>query len=270
MASLGQELRRERELRAMSLEEIADLTRINLKYLEALENDKLDVLPGTFFVKAVLRAFARCQGIEENDFVNKYHEEIILQQDARDQERRREEYVPFQPKKKRGVLVVLLAAAVFLGLLGAGYVLFLRPSGVNPPVVHRPAAQAAVKSVIPEPILPSEVQAKDRIQEAEIRLELTFTAETWIQVVADGQVLIDGHKGAGQTAACVAKQEFLIRTGNAGGFRYTLNGRPGKPLGAPGEVKTDIRISRDNLAGYLGATETGPAERTSAETQAHG
>jgi len=258
MASLGQELRRERELRAISLEEIASQTRINLKYLQALENDKLDILPGTFFVKGVLRAYAKSLGIEENDFVNKYHEEIIIQQDARDQERRREEHIPFQPKKKRGVLVVFLVVAVFLGLLGAGYVFVLRPGRVKPPVVRRPAAQVAVKPVIPEPGLPSGAQAQDPAQEAELRLELTFTAETWIQVVADGRILIDGLKGAGQTAACVARQEFVIRTGNAGGFSYTLNGRTGKPFGAPGEVKTDIRIGRDNLATYLVATETRP------------
>ena len=86
MASLGQELKRERELRAISLKEISNLTKISVRYLQALEDDKLDLLPGTFFIKGVLRAYSKCIGVDENYFVNKYHEEVIMQEDARSEE----------------------------------------------------------------------------------------------------------------------------------------------------------------------------------------
>ena len=262
MSSLGQELKRERELRAVSLEEIANQTKISLRYLQALENDKLDILPGTFFIKGVLRAYAKCLGINENDCLNKYHEEIIFREDAQEQERRRDEFVPLQPKKRRGLWLALPAAA-FLGLIVlAAYMLIFRPGRVEPPVIRRPAVQVDAKPAVPESDLSPAAQAKDLAAEtAELKLELRFTSETWVQVVADGQILIDGLKGAGQTASCVARQDIIIRTGNAGGIAYTINGRPGKALGAPGEVKTDIRIGRDNLADYLAATEKGPGGR---------
>ena len=257
MASLGQELKRERELRAISLEDIANQTKIGLKYLRALENDDLNLLPGTFFIKGVLRACAKCLGIDENDFLNKYHEEIILQEDAREQERRREEFVPFQPKKKRRVWFIPLAAA-FLGLIAAGYFLVLRPGRVKPPEIRRAAVAPAATAVIPEPAVPPATRAGDLAEGTDLKLELTFASETWIQVVVDGQIRVDGLKQAGQSATFVAQKEFVIRTGNAGGIAYSLNGRPGKPLGAPGEVKTNIRIARDNVAEFVAATEKGP------------
>jgi cytoskeletal protein RodZ len=257
MATLGQELKRERELRTVSLEDIASRTKIGLKYLQALENDRLDLLPGTFFIKGVLRACSKCLGIDENDLLNKYQEEIILQEDAREQERRREEFIPYQPKKKRGVRIVPLAAA-FLGIIVAAYFLFLRPGRVKPPEVRRPAAAPAATTTIPEPEVPAVTKAGDIAEGTDLKLELAFESETWIQVIVDGQIQVDGLKQAGQSAAFAAQKEIIIRTGNAGGVRYTLNGRPGKPLGAPGEVKTNIRIARDNLADYLPATEKSP------------
>ena len=44
--SFGQNLRRERELRGISLHEIAEATKISARFLQALEQDRLDVLPG--------------------------------------------------------------------------------------------------------------------------------------------------------------------------------------------------------------------------------
>ena len=49
MGSFGENLRRERELRGVSLREIADGTKITLRFLQALEEDRVDVLPGGLF-----------------------------------------------------------------------------------------------------------------------------------------------------------------------------------------------------------------------------
>ena len=59
MAALGQALREEREARNISLEEIASATKIVPRYLEALEADHLDQMPGGFFVKGIIRSYAQ-------------------------------------------------------------------------------------------------------------------------------------------------------------------------------------------------------------------
>ncbi len=84
-----------------------------------------------------------------------------------------------------------------------------------------------------------------------LKLDLRFTADTWIQVAADGRIVLDGIQAAGRTASLGADKEFVIQIGNAGGVDYTLNGRPGLPFGASGTVRTDVRINRETASGFL-------------------
>jgi len=263
MASLGEELKRERELRAISLKEIANLTKINIRYLRALEEDKLDLLPGTFFIKGVLRSYSKCIGVDENYFVNKYHEEVLLQQDAQDKERRRREDIPLEPQARRSWLRRSLAF-VFLLLLSALAVVYffvIKPQKDHSPSRRQPAVAPPQEQQIATSTIPPAVHPEGAAQEEELRLELTFLAETWIQVKADGQIQVDGLKKAGERASCAAKTEFILQTGNAGGVSLTINGRPGKPLGASGAVLTDIRINRENLSAFLAAPEKTAAEK---------
>ena len=73
MGSFGENLRRERELRGVSLREIADGTKISVRFLEALEEDRLDVLPGGLFPRAFVRQYAVFLGLDPDravaDFV---------------------------------------------------------------------------------------------------------------------------------------------------------------------------------------------------------
>ncbi len=72
MASLGQALREQREERNISLEEIASSTKIVLRYLEALENDRLDVMPGGFFIKGIIRSYAQAIGLDPEEVLGRY------------------------------------------------------------------------------------------------------------------------------------------------------------------------------------------------------
>jgi cytoskeletal protein RodZ len=72
MASFGEELRRHRELRSISLREISDATKINIRFLEALEQNDFKHLPGGQFNKGFIRAYARHIGISEDEMVGAY------------------------------------------------------------------------------------------------------------------------------------------------------------------------------------------------------
>src|SRR5437867_1567365 len=72
MPSFGEELRRQRELRGVSLREIADATKINIRFLEALEADDFTHLPGGQFNKGFIRAYARHIGISAEEMVSAY------------------------------------------------------------------------------------------------------------------------------------------------------------------------------------------------------
>jgi len=80
MASFGEELRRERELRDISLKEISEATKISMRFLEALEQDNFDILPGGIFNRGFIRAYARFIGIDGEEMVNAYLHEVSLRQ----------------------------------------------------------------------------------------------------------------------------------------------------------------------------------------------
>jgi len=74
--TFGEILRRERQLRAISLSEISAATKISVSHLEALERNDFAALPGGAFSKGFLRAYALHVGLDPEEMVNHYLYEI--------------------------------------------------------------------------------------------------------------------------------------------------------------------------------------------------
>src|SRR3954466_9040567 len=72
VGSFGDKLKREREMRAITLEEIAEATKIGTRSLRALEEENFDQLPGGIFNKGFVRAYAKFLGIDEEQAVADY------------------------------------------------------------------------------------------------------------------------------------------------------------------------------------------------------
>jgi cytoskeletal protein RodZ len=70
MLSFGERLRQEREARSVDLHEIAESTKIGSRYLQALETNDFDVLPGTVFAKGYVRAYAEYIGANAEALVD--------------------------------------------------------------------------------------------------------------------------------------------------------------------------------------------------------
>lgn len=68
----GEQLKREREMRGVSLEEISVATRIAPRFLEALENEQWEQLPGGVFNRGFIRSVARYLGLDEDSLVAEY------------------------------------------------------------------------------------------------------------------------------------------------------------------------------------------------------
>jgi cytoskeleton protein RodZ len=75
MSSFGETLKRERELRQISLREISEATKISLRYLDALEKDDFRHLPGGVFNKGFVKAYAQFIGIDPEAMAMAYLEE---------------------------------------------------------------------------------------------------------------------------------------------------------------------------------------------------
>jgi cytoskeletal protein RodZ len=254
MTTLGQDLKRERELRSVSLKEIATATKIGLRFLEALEADRWDDLPGPFFIKAIIRAYGKAIGADEDAFLNKYRHEVLLHSASEIREAHRPLVRTKTPRAGPGIRLrgrTVVAGLAILAVAAAAVFVrpFFRPGGKVLPVVEKPTTFTAPQ--LPAPTRPADLALSPESPSGRLRLELAFRTDTWVKISADGQIVLDGIKKAGESISLEADEAFLLHTGNAGGIDLKINGRPARPLGAPGVVRTDIRITRENYPTFL-------------------
>jgi transcriptional regulator with XRE-family HTH domain len=248
MASLGQGLRRERELRGISLREIANQTKINIRFLEALENDQLDILPGTFFIKAIIREYAKSIGLEEHAALNKYYETSLIQEKEQENEEKKGKSFSWFSNNRTKVFSYAILF-VFLLLVPFSYIFFFRKGEKSSPPT-KPKIENVTQKPKPKPPEP-EIESEPVKEEKEIALEISFIERTWIQVYADGELMVDGIKLPGEVVKIIASEELVLNLGNAGGISYTLNSQKGKNLGPSGAVRTNKRITFENLQEYI-------------------
>ncbi|CAM4238041.1 RodZ domain-containing protein [Paenibacillus tarimensis] len=76
MSELGNLLKKAREEKGYSLEDIQDLTKIRKRYLEAIEEGNYSVLPGNFYVRAFVKNYAETVGLDADEVLSMYQQEI--------------------------------------------------------------------------------------------------------------------------------------------------------------------------------------------------
>jgi cytoskeletal protein RodZ len=76
MPTLGEELKRRREERGVSLNDISEATRIGTRFLKAIETDNFSILPGGIYTRNFIRAFAEQVGMAEDEAIALYHQQV--------------------------------------------------------------------------------------------------------------------------------------------------------------------------------------------------
>jgi cytoskeleton protein RodZ len=114
--SFGRYLQRERRMRDVPLERIAQITKINLSMLEALENDRLEDLPSPAIVKGFLRAYAQVLGLAGGALVLRYESLLESLPHDRGSARRAAALKPRRLGPLGWILFLILALGVGLHL----------------------------------------------------------------------------------------------------------------------------------------------------------
>jgi cytoskeletal protein RodZ len=77
MPTLGEELKRRREERDITLADISEATRIGTRFLKAIESDNFSVLPGGIFTRSFIRAYAKQVGMDEDEALVLYQQQTV-------------------------------------------------------------------------------------------------------------------------------------------------------------------------------------------------
>jgi cytoskeleton protein RodZ len=120
MAGFGENLRREREMRRISLEEISETTKISVRFLEALENEEFASLPGGIFIRSFIRTYSNYLGLDAESVMAEY-QLVAPAQDEEDFSRLCVSSGVGPRHKKRPPVLPWVFAII---LLGGGYGIF--------------------------------------------------------------------------------------------------------------------------------------------------
>jgi len=238
--SFGTWLRRQRELREISLREIADVTKISIRYLEALEQDRFDILPAPVFAKGFLREYAGYVGVDPDEVVNSY----LTAQEGADPvevpEIRGSQRRSGRLEKTSGLLLTF-AVVVLLGVV-AGLAYYMEHSQTDvvpePPPIAAPPIQVA-QPVVEQETVPSPV--------APLLVTIDFTGECWVEAVIDDDRQISELHVPGESLRLEAQQRVVLTLGDPEAVIVEVNGEL-FPISAPGgSVARDIEIDLADL-----------------------
>lgn len=256
MNPFSEELRKEREAKHITLSDIALKTRINIRYLQAIEQGAFDVLPQTY-VRAFIKAYAEAIGVHSTDALKKYdihsspehkfeteatkdEAKIYLRPDVADKELQHE-------KKMRMITAAGIAAVALLMLVIflMNYFVTIFPSNT----VKENSFQDVVKEQEQlNPPLPAADTASAVAPTVDsLVLRVIATDSVWITIVRDNLPARTGYMLSGRYRTYIAKKEFSLSLSDAGGARLLLNGRELQPFAEKGKRIRNVKITADNL-----------------------
>jgi cytoskeleton protein RodZ len=160
MPAFGENLRREREMRGVSLEEISGATKISIRFLSAIENEEFSTLPGGIFARSFVRTYARYLGLDEERVMAEYQ---LAAQPTVDLDLHRLVANKSASSRSgaRGPLIALLVAVV---MLSGGYLLYKYSHRI--PYLPGSAAPSATVTVAPSQAPPAPAPAAAASAEA--------------------------------------------------------------------------------------------------------
>ena len=126
--NFGSYLKHERELRGVPLEEISGATKIHIRFLQALEDNQFDELPGEVFIKGYIRSYANIIGSDAEEVLNIYEECV-----GNKIENNSDSVTPSNTSAKNFLGFALIGLIVLALIFG---VRFLISSKNNPPVIN--------------------------------------------------------------------------------------------------------------------------------------
>ena len=253
--NFGERLKRERELREVTLEEITQATRIGSRFLGALENEDWDKLPGGVFNRGFVRSIAHYLGLDEEAFLAEYDLAYAAHAEQQTQKHalKIEDRIPPTPlwipaAMALGTLLVA-AAIIFAGIYG--WRRFVKHSIPKPAAsVTTPATIAALGGNA------SPLPASDRLSLPRtaptnpalppLDLSVSASALTQVRVQADGNLVLDNVVRPGENRHFSAGSSFVVTAADSSAVLLELNGEAMPPIGAPGTSGT-ITLTRQNL-----------------------
>jgi len=233
MESIGARLKKIREEKRITLEEVNKKTKLSLNILKAIEEDRFtNYAPA--YIKGFLKIYCKFLEIDPKEFISEYEKSSILPE---------KEVISKKPPKKLkfssfpkihlktkkiflSILIILILTLFFIFTLSV----FKRIKISAPPKEN-------VSSV-----------KEDITEKKEIKIALKAKEDCWMKVCVDGKTVFQGILKKGRQESWQAEKKIVLDVGNAGSLILEVDGRILDPLGRKGQVIKGILITREGVS----------------------
>ncbi|WP_185819624.1 helix-turn-helix domain-containing protein [Salibacterium salarium] len=148
MSELGQFLKTKREEQELSIEQLQEITKIQKRYLTAIEEGRYDSLPGAFYTRAFVKSYAEALGLHPDDVFESFGNELPQpKQQTTDLPSRAEKANPKVQKKKRrkSTFLPALMGVLFLVVVAAGVYLVVQDTNQESPEGSSPDEDPSIE-----------------------------------------------------------------------------------------------------------------------------
>ncbi len=248
MSSYGLYLQTVRVEKGISIEQVAEESRIRAEILRSIEAEDHAKLPDDVFVKGFLRIFAQVIGADPEEALRRFDVRRKPVPAAEIHSNRGKE------KSPRLWLTVLWVAAMMIGLVGGTLVVYqmvyhkgqaaapheatVKTQEDSPPISPaKESSSAETPAETAETMMeatPPQTKAVEK--PAAYALEIVCHEDTWLKIIADDARATEHQMKPGDKITLNAETMFNLLIGNAGGISVQLNGQPVPVPGSSGQV----------------------------------
>jgi len=253
MSDVGRQLRKAREEKELSLEQVQKATRIKRVYLEAIEADRLDDLPGPVQARGFVRSYASHVGLDPDAVLGRL-DGVLSQAVAAPLPSPRatskpvagstrpvaapRPVAPPRPTPAPRIstessfplpLPILIAGAIVLFVIG-GLLL------IQAFRAEAPAPAPTLPASVPLSVSQTAEATPTAPPTARVSVTLTPSEHVWVRVTHDGLTAFEGFMEPGQSQTWEAGQQVIVETGNGAALSATVNGEDVGVLGPRNRV----------------------------------
>lgn len=238
MFEIGNSLREARIRKGLNLKDAEDATKIRSKYLQALEDDDFEVIPGPAYVKGFLRTYADFLGLDAELLLDEYRSRHEPNQEVHYVARR-----PVGRARSRGprrqsnlVIVVVVALVLVAALAWMGWGRGEQVATVEPETVD--TSSTTTSTLIEETV--TTTAAGETTEQTEAQATTTTLAEGKLAVVVkavrarcwllakegsgEGKVLYSGTLEKGKAVRLESAEQYWLNIGSPSSLEVTVNG----------------------------------------------